>query len=211
MEARNNMADTDTQVPETGGQQPLDNNVSGAATTPVVNVDPAVAEAIKKAEQAQVEANMLRNKLKAVEDAQAAARAKELEEQQEYKTLYEQEKAEKERIARERADIELRNQIAQEESKITASYSQEVLEIAKELGFSLADASEEAVATYKAKLDKVSEKVGAKVGVTPNNTRPNVNQTTREEQLKQYRNTGDKSVMDKVIADLSFVKPFTQQ
>jgi hypothetical protein len=201
---------SDTPNGETAMTQPLDNNVT-VPTTPVVNVDPTVADALKKAEQAQMEANMLRNKLKAIEDATAAARAKELEDQQEYKTLYEQEKAERERIAQERDSETQKVQIAQEESKITATYPQEVLEIAKELGFSLTDSSEEAVAVYKAKLDKVSEKVGVKNGITPNNTRTVTNSISREEKLQQYRQTGDPTVISQVINDLSFVKPYTQQ
>lgn len=204
------MSDTPNNGETATTPQPLDNNVT-VPTTPVVNVDPTVADAIKKAEQAQMEANMLRNKLKAIEDASAAARAKELEDQQEYKTLYEQEKAEREKLAQERELETFSQTLKTEESKITAAYPQEVLEIAKELGFSLTDSSEEAVATFKTKLDKVSEKVGAKAGVTPNNTRTTVNTSSREEKLQQYRQTGDKSVMDQVIADLSFVKPYTQQ
>lgn len=205
------MSDTPNNGETATTPQPLDNNVTAPTTAPVVNVDPSVAEAIKKAEQAQMEANMLRNKLKAIEDAEAARKAKELEDQQEYKTLYEQEKAEREKLAQEREQESLIQTLKNEEAKITAAYPQEVLDIAKELGFSLTDSSEEAVATYKAKLDKVSEKVGAKAGITPNNTRTTVNTSSREEKLQQYRQTGDKSVMDQVIADLSFVKPYTQQ
>jgi len=203
------MSDTPTNG-ETATTQPLDNNVT-VPTTPVVNVDPTVADAIKKAEQAQMEANMLRNKLKAIEDADAARKAKELEDQQEYKTLYEQEKAEREKLAQERELESFSQTLKSEEAKITAAYPQEVLEIAKELGFSLTDSSEEAVATFKSKLDKVSEKVGAKGGVTPNNTRTTVNTSSREEQLAQYRRTGDPAVISQVINDLSFVKPYTQQ
>lgn len=201
---------SDTPNGETAMTKPLDNNVT-VPTTPVVNVDPTVADALKKAEQAQMEANMLRNKLKAIEDATAAARAKELEDQQEYKTLYEQEKAERERLAIERERDSLSQSIKTEESKIIAEYPQEVLDIAKELGFGLTDSSDEAVATFKSKLDKVSEKVGAKNGVTPNNTRTTMNTVSREEKLAQYRKTGDPAVMGQIIGDLSFVKPFTQQ
>lgn len=201
---------SDTPNGETAMTQPLDNNVT-VPTTPVVNVDPAVTEANKKAEQAQMEANMLRNKLKALEDADSATRAAKLEEQQEYKTLYEQEKAERERIATER-DTETRQQtLATEESKIIAQYAPEVLEIAKELGFGLTDTNEDAVAAFKSKLDKVSEKVGAKIGIQPNNTRTVTNPQSREELLAQYRKTGDRKTMDRAIAELSFVKPYTQQ
>jgi len=203
--------DTDTPKGETAQSQPLDNNVT-PTTTPVVNVDTAEVERLRKeAEQARMRANQLENELKKKNDAEAEARQKQLEEQQEYKTLYEQEKAERERLAQERELESLTQTIKSEEAKITAAYPQEVLDIAKELGFSLTDSSDEAVATFKAKLDKVSEKVGAKGGVTPNNTRTTVNNASREEKLKQYRQTGDPDVISQVIADLSFVKPYTQQ
>lgn len=202
---------SDTPNGETAMTQPLDNNVNGVTTTPVVNVDPAVAEAVKRAEQAQMEANMLRNKLKALEDAESAAKSAQLEEQQEYKTLYEQEKAERQRIALESEAESKKQTLASEESKIIAQYAPEVLEIAKELGFGLTDANEDAVAAFKSKLDKVSEKVGAKIGVQPNNTRTVANPQSREELLAQYRKTGDRKTMDRAIAELSFVKPYTQQ
>lgn len=206
------MSDTvnTTETAQTG--QTLDNNVSNrATTTQVVNVDPAVADAIKKAEQAQMEANMLRNKLKAIEEAEASAKAKQLEEQQEFKTLYEQEKAEREKLALER-EQETKDQLVNTElQKITAKYAPEVLDIVKEAGIALTDITEEAIATYTSKLDKISEKVGSRVGVTANNTRTVVNEQSRADLLKQYRETGDRRAIDQAVAGLSFVKPYTQQ
>lgn len=209
------MADTppvgETQTP------PLNNNVTPPApvtppvTPPTGNVD-AAAEANKRAEQAEMRANQLANELKAKTDAEAAAKSKQLEEQQEYKTLYEQQKAEAERLASEREADTKKQTLTAEQTKITAEYAPEVIEIAKDLGYSLNDTSEDAIKAFKATLDKVQEKVGGKTPVTPNN---NQNQrpvdASRAETIAQYRKTGDPALMDKAVSELSFVKPYTQQ
>jgi len=210
MEARNNMSDTATPA-ETATAQPLDNNVSAPVTTPVVNTGQDAAEANKRAEQAQMEANMLRNKLKAFEDAQATAQAKDLEDREEYKALYEQEKKRAEELAFERTETERKQVLAGEEAKLLADYPEAVKEIVKETGVSLTDATDEAKAELKSKLDRIAERVGGKLPVTPNNTRTVNNPESREELLAQFRKTGDPALLNKAVNELSFVKPFIQQ
>lgn len=209
------------ETPPVGETQtlPLNNNVTPPApviqppvVTPAGNTDAQLAEAKKEAEQAKMRANQLENELKTKNDAEAAAKAKQLEDNQEFKTLYDQQKAENERIVAERDAADKKVTLEAEESKITAKYAPEVLDIVKELGAKLEDASPEAVAAYTAKLDKISEKIGAKNPVGPNNNPVNRNvQPDRAAQLKAYRETGDPRQMDALINNLSFVKPFIPQ
>lgn len=200
--------DNGTPTGETASQQPLENNAQPQATAPAVNASDAVAEAHKKAEQAQMEANMLRNKLKAIEDANAAAKAKELEEQQKYKELYEQERAERERIVAEREQEAIRKELASEESKLLEAYPESVKDIVKETGISLTDTSDDAKAALKTKLDTIAAKLGTSAKVTPNNNRDVQKPVDRAEILKQYRETGDPRLVNAAVNELSFVKAF---
>lgn len=194
---------------ETAAQQPLENNANPQVTAPAVNTsDNAEVERLKKeAEQARMRANQLENELKKKSDEEALARQKQLEEKEEYKTLYEQEKAERERIANEATSRELSAQLNAEKSALLSEYPDAVREIAEETGLSLTDVTDEAKAQLKEKLDKINARVGSSAQVGPNNTRTNVNiEPTREEALKTYRETGDKSAISAAINSLSFVK-----
>lgn len=197
-------------ISETAAQQPLENNTNPSTTTPpVVNVD---AEAIRKElEQERMRKNQLENELKKFKEAQDAAKAKELEEKEEYKTLYEEQKAENERIRLEKESAERQSTLNEEKNALLAEFPQAVREIAETTGLSLADDSDEAKEALKAKLTEISERVGSDARVTPNNTRHVSNDKSRDELLKEYRETGDPNVMSAAINNLSFVKPFTGQ
>lgn len=163
------MGDTPNEG-ETANQQPLENN-NGQPATPVVEKkteDSEVEAARKRAEQAEMQANMLRNQLKAKEDAEAAAKAKQLEEQNEYKTLYEQEKAKREEADREREADEQRKAVTETRQNILSDYTDEVKETAKKLGLDLNDVTEEAVTEFKGKLDTLQSQASNQ-RVTPNN------------------------------------------
>jgi len=156
-------------------------------------------------------ANQLENELKKFKDAQEQAKAKELEEKEEYKTLYEQSQAELNRQREEREQSERQKTLNAEKDALLADFPEAVKAIADEAGLQLTDDSDEAKATFKAKLDKISEQVGDTAKVTPNNTRSNTTEKSREELLAEYRKTGDPSLMAAAISNLNFVKPFNGQ
>lgn len=196
---------------ETVTQQPLENDAK-VQTTNQVNVGTVDAEMAKKeAEKARMEANMLRNKLAEIEKAQADQRAKELAEQNEYKTLYEQERAERERLIFEREDADRKAKLQSEQTTVLSAYPEEVREIALDAGLVLSEDSDEARTQLKAKLDKIAEKIGNAVKVTPNNTRSENKVASREELIEQYKKTGDKQAINAAINELSFIKNFNSQ
>lgn len=196
---------------ETDNQQPLGNDAK-VQTTEQVNVSTTDADMAKKeAEKARMEANMLRNKLAEIEKAEASRRAKELEEQNEYKTLYEQEKAERERLIFEREEAERKAKLQEEQVTVLAAYPEEVREIAIDAGISLTEDSDEAKVQLKSKLDKIAEKIGNTAKVTPNNTRSENKNVSREELVAQYKKTGDPQAIQAAVNELSFIKNFNSQ
>lgn len=163
------MADTDPKS-ETAPKEPLKND----ATPPTPQLEEKKTEdgeleaARKKAEQAEMRANQLAKQLKEKEDAEAAAKTKELEDKEEFKNLYEQEKLKREEIERERDAEEQRRALRKAEKGVLADYSDEVAATAKDLGLRLSEISDEAVAEFKSKLDKLNTHSGNQ-RVTPNN------------------------------------------
>jgi len=145
----------DTPQGETATPQVLENNTNPSVTTPVVNTD-AQEMLRKEAEQAKMRANQLENELKKFKDAQEQAKAKELEEKEEYKTLYEQSQAELNRQREEREQSERQKTLSAEKDALLADFPEAVKAIADEAGLQLTDDSDEAKATFKAKLDKIS-------------------------------------------------------
>lgn len=161
------MADTPTGktvTPEALGTE------ATPAATPVVNaVDPAELESLRReADKAKMRAAQLQNELdkKAKEDE--AAKLKQLEEDNKYKDLYEQQTA---KLAeREAADAKAQKdaELKTESDKLFADLPAEVKALADEAGLALADTDEDTVAAFKAKLEKISGLVAAPK-VTPNN------------------------------------------
>jgi len=183
------MADTPNPG-ETATQPTLENN-NGQPATPVVEKktdDGEVERLRKEAEQATMRANQLANQLKAKEDAEAAAKAKQLEEQNEYKTLYEQEKAKREEADREREAEEQRKAVTETRQNILSDYTDEVKEAAKDLGLDLTEVTDNAVTEFKGKLDKLQTRIGSQ-RVTPNNPgTPSPKKQVDREELRQILN-----------------------
>lgn len=194
---------------ETAAQQPLENTTNAVTTPPQVNVD---VEAIRKeAEQARMRENQLKNELEKLKSQQEAERLEKLKENEDYKALYEQSQAELDRQRDEREAGERNSKLSAEKDTVLSEYPEAVKKIAEATGLVLTDDTEEAKTALKAKLDNIAENVGTTAQVTPNNTRPVTNEKSRDELIKEYRQTGDRRAMDAAIADLSFVKPFTNQ
>jgi hypothetical protein len=188
------MADTPTG--ETVTPEPLSNEGNPTATTPVVNaIDPAEVERLKKElAQAQMQANQLTNKLTAKEQEEAAAKAKQLEEKEEFKTLYEQTQARLKEIEDRDAANERSQHLTTETSTIFADYPETVVELAKTAGLGLTDDSDAAKAALKEKLDSFKARVGTSSPITSNNPEAPV-QTTDTQSLVTRTNKSEGSPM----------------
>lgn len=204
----------DTPTGETGNAG--DSKTTGQPTaTPQVNaVDPAEVERQKKAaEQAQMRANQLENELKKFKEEQAAAKAKELEEQNQFKSLYEQEKAKREEIETERETSKRQAELTTATDTVLGEFSQEVVEIAKDAGLGLSDNTEEAKAALKEKLAKIQEKVVKNSTPTPNNPSTGSATPSAEQQIEtlRYGSAQDKQrVKTDLIGNLGAVKAMKQ-
>lgn len=166
------MADTTPAVDPVTPAAPS-NEPSTPAVPPVVtSTETGEVERLRKEkEQAEMRANQLANQLKAKEDADAATEAKKLEEQNQYKELYEQEKAKREGYETDAEAKERQTAVAETKTKVLSEYSEEVKAIAEEAGMDLADTDDAAVDAFKEKLEKISKRVtNGKPG--PNNPNP---------------------------------------
>lgn len=122
----------------------------------------------KKAEQAEMRANQLANELKVLKDAEEARKTKELEDKEDFKSLLEQEKAKREELERDVEARDKRKALKKAEKAVLSEYSDEVKDAAEDLGVTLGDAGDDAVAEFKGKLDKLQARVGG-TRMTPNN------------------------------------------
>lgn len=176
-----------------------------SAPAPQVNTtDNGEVEKLRKElEQAQMRANQLNNQLEAKAKAEEEARQKQLEDQNEFKSLYEQEKTKREAIENERQEAETKQALRLSEETIFAEFDPTAIEVAKEAGLSLTDDSDEAKAALKAKLEKIAQKVVTTNKVTPNN--PGAQPENHEEraQLVQAMRAGNHQARDKVVRELS--------
>ena len=145
-------------------------NDATPVATPAVNAtDPAEVERLKKeADQARMRANQLEKELATRKKADEEAEAERLKNNQEYQTLYEQERAKREEIERQQQADELAKAVADAKQKALADYPDEVKAIAEDTGLSLSEANDPAIAEFKAKLDKIQARLGVQ-RVTPNN------------------------------------------
>jgi DNA polymerase III gamma/tau subunit len=188
------MADTPTG--ETVTPESLSNN-GQAPATPVVNApDAEVEKARKEAEQARMRAAQLENQLREREAADAAAKAKQLEEKEEFKTLYEQTQARLNEIQESQAASERSAQLKSATEDVFKDYSADTVELAKTAGLSLSDDSDAAKASLKEKLDAFQAKVGtnpARPGA--NNPRQTTPEVVSREQLVARQHPGGESPM----------------
>ena len=179
---------SDTPDGETAKTEALENKTDAPVTPPVeekTTVDSSEVERLRKEkEQIEMERNQLRNKLQAEEEAKAQAEAKKLEEQNEYKTLFEQEKAKREAIETERQEEARRKELSEAQATLLTEYDDDVKGLAEDAGVTLTDTSDEAVAAYKERLDKFQTRLG-KQKVQPNN--PGVEGTKKEYSREELR------------------------
>lgn len=151
---------TPTGETSTAGQVSNDAPTVSSTVTPTPAASPTVdIEEIKRqAQQAEMRANQLANQLAAKEKADAEARQKQLEEQNQWKELYE--KANSDKLALEQAQEAAAKQATVERVKgeLTSAYSPEVLDVANTAGLTLTDDSETAQADFKSRLDLIAEK-----------------------------------------------------
>jgi vacuolar-type H+-ATPase subunit E/Vma4 len=158
--------------PETpSGETPVVTDPKTNATPTVTQpsaVDAQLEKLRKEAEQATMRANQLANQLKAKEDAEAAAKAAELAEQNKFKDLYEQEKAKRLEVETAQAEAERKSLLKEASDKLFAQYPEQVKSLAEKTGMTLTSADEDDVAAFKARLDEVSTLV-KQPKVTANN------------------------------------------
>lgn len=149
--------ETGTPNGETAPIEQVSNNTP-TVTAPVIP-DPALAEALKKAEQAEMRNRQLENEKATRDKADEVARQKALEENNEFKTLYEREKEARENLERANETSTKQAAIDAAKNKVLADYSQEVKDIAEVSGLSLNDDTPEAQADLKTKLDSIASKL----------------------------------------------------
>lgn len=170
------------------------NEPSTPTTPPADNgSQAAIAEANKKAEQAQMRANQLENELKVERQKKADAEKAQLEEKEEFKALYEKTDAELKAIREEREAAELKTKLSSETEKVFKDYPASVVDVAKTAGIALGDDSEAARTVLKEKLDAIKEKVGTSETVTPNNpANPTPADPDRSKMLEEMAMAGAK-------------------
>lgn len=198
---------TDTPNSETVVESKNDATPSVPAPAPVNTVDTAEVERLKKeAAQAQMRANQLQNMLDKKAAEEEAARLKQLEENNEWKSIAEQNRAKLEALEAEREAEERSKELAAAKQEVFKEFPAEVIEIAEETGLSLSEATEEEKANLKAKLEKIQSKVVTNKPVTPNNpANPAPVDADRSEKLKRMA-YGDKQARQEIISSLPGVE-----
>lgn len=160
------------------------NEPSNPSVPAPVNSGVDVEQAKRETEQARIRANQLENELKKMRDEQEAARLKQLEEKEEFKTLYEQTQARLREIEEASTRAEQQATVATATAEILKDYPDNVVELAKTAGLTLTDDSEAAKASLKAKLDSFKATVGTNP-VTPNNPSNPTPNPNRDELAKR--------------------------
>lgn len=163
------MSDT-TPVVETVAPEAPKNDVNPVVTPPVVTAADTVTEELRKQlEQAKMRENQLANQLKAKEEAEAKAKEKELEENNQFKDLFEQEKAKREALEAEQETNQRQAELNKTKAEALNGFSEDVKKLAEEVGIELLDTDEQSVEAFKGKLDKISATASAEARITPNN------------------------------------------
>jgi len=206
--------DTDTGAShsETGTDKELENKANTPAT-PVVNAGESEVETLRKQlQKEQMEKNMLRNKLDESEAQKAERERKELEDQQKWKEIAEQEKAARQTLEDELNGERRSAEIREASQKLFSEYSDDVVELAKDTGLSLEDATEEAQAKLKAKLDKIADKIQSATKPSANNPQISNAQPDRQAALENYiQNRRDPKAWQELVSQIPSVKAITEQ
>lgn len=204
---------TDTPNGETATQEEVKNNVTTPSAPAQVNTtDTGELDKLKKElEQTQMRANQLNNQLEAKAKAEEEARAKQLEEQNEFKSLYEQEKAKREAADKERQEAETKQALTLSQDTIFAEFDPSAVEVAKEAGLTLTEDSDEAKNAFKARLQKIADKVVSTNKVTSNNQAPDNTVAPERAELVGQMRAGSKDARDKVISTLPVLDVMRKQ
>lgn len=160
---------SDTPTGETVIVEPPKNDATPPVPPPVKAEDNAVEELKKQLQQQEMRANQLANQLKAKDEAEAKAKEKELAEQNQYKDLFEQERAKREALEAEQQEKERQAALEATKAETLSGFSDDVKKAADELGIALLDTDEASVEAYKQKLSVLAPKVSEETKVTPNN------------------------------------------
>jgi hypothetical protein len=125
---------------------------------PVTTPDPKLDELQKQLDLANQRASQLANEKETRDRADAERRQKELEEQNQYKELFERSEQERKKLEQDREEETRKATLANAQVDILKDFSPEVQEIAATTGLGLTDDTQEAKDALKAKLDAIATK-----------------------------------------------------
>lgn len=166
------MADTPTNG-ETASQGTVSNDVSQITAPATDNSVADQANLQKELEQLKMRNNQLANQLEEKRQAEEQARQKQLEEQEEFKTLYEQTQQQLDEVRRAEQERENRQKLSQATQDVLKDYPDNVRKLAEMAGLRLAEDTDEARNVLKEKLEafkaEVAPTAGSSSRVTPNN------------------------------------------
>ncbi len=170
---------------------PGDSQTPTVTTTSVPATDNASAAEVerlrKEKEQADLRIRQLENQAAARQKADDEAKAQQLEENEQFKDLWEKERAEKETLIREREDATRRAALESATNTLLKDYSPAVQELASTAGLALTDDSETSVAELKSKLDTFASKLGSPKVVANNPAPSGAPVDDRSQQVKVMR------------------------
>lgn len=208
----------DTPQGETVAPVAPSNDPGNTAAPIQVNSSADVDTAKREAEQARIRANQLENELAKFKQAQADAEKRQLEEKEEFKTLYEQTQSRLREIEDAQTAQERAKQLATATEAVYQDYSPTVVELAKTAGLSLTDDSEASQAALKAKLDVFQKQLGT-APATPTSNNPHTPapaSATRQELVTRNQDgvspmalagaKGDESAIRSYIKELPAIK-----
>jgi hypothetical protein len=166
------MADTPTGETVTPGDSQT--TVTPPTPAPAATVDTAEVERLRKqSEQADMRVRQLENEKKERDAKDAEERQKQLEEQNEFKTLYEKTNADLQALRDTQTAAERQAELSKLSEGILKDYPQAVVDVAQTAGLNLTDDGEAAQKTFKDKLDSLKEKVAPGTGSTVTSSNPN--------------------------------------
>lgn len=198
------MVDTPTNGGETINPEAPSNNATPTATPQVNAVDTAEVERLRKeAEQARMRANQLENEMKKIAEEKEAEKLKQLEEQNEWKTVAEQTKARLEAFEKEKEAEQRSKELSQATNSVLAEFPEAVQEIAKETGLGVTEASEEAQAAFKAKLQKIADQLPQ---AKPSANNPSPQSSATQNDLLVRMANGDREARQQAISQIPAVQ-----
>lgn len=182
-------------------------NEPGTPVAPsAVNNSADVENAKREAEQARIRANQLENENARLKAEQQDAQRKQLEEKEEFKTLYEQTQARLKEIEDANTAKEHSAQLQTATQEVLKDYPAAVVAIAKTAGLSLSDDSDAARAVLKAKLDEFKTQVGGNPAPRSNNPHQPTPVAPERTELVNRMRGGDKKAASEYIGGLSAIQ-----